>query len=370
MVSLAGETDRPGKSAARAVHARPVNRAIRVMIVDDSLTVRSALSRMIDAEPDLTVVHKTSSAELALAQLSTMAVDVLLLDLEMPGMGGLAALPAILSANPLLRVCIVSSLTTAGAEHTIDALAMGAADTMLKPRVGEYDDAYRSTLVEKIRALAPDRPGARPPSPTAAAAVNAPRRRPSIMALGASTGGIHAICQFLRALPDAVDLPIVVTQHLPPSFMPLFARQVARASGRPTRVAETYALLHPGHIHIAPGDGHLTVRRQGEGFCAVISGLGAPSGCMPSVDPMLSSIAAATGGDAIAIILSGMGRDGSQGAAALADAGGMVLAQDRASAAVWGMPGNAARQGTVTALLPPYGLARAITELWERAPWT
>ncbi|MGB3739381.1 MAG: chemotaxis-specific protein-glutamate methyltransferase CheB [Pontixanthobacter sp.] len=369
MTAQSAEMETMGHRALGADRMPSARNATRVMIVDDSLTVRTALARMIDAEPDLAVVHKTSSAELALAQLAGMAVDVLLLDLEMPGIGGLAALPQILSANPDLRVCIVSSLTAAGAGHTIDALAMGAADTMLKPRRGQYGDAYRRVLIEKIRALAPDRPGIGVPPPVIETQVAAPRRRPRILALGASTGGIHAICQFLQMLPDTVDLPIVVTQHLPPSFMPLFARQVQLASGRRAQVAQTYTPLRPGHIYIAPGDGHLTVRREGETFCAMISGLDAVSGCMPSVDPMLSSIAAVTGGDAIAVILSGMGRDGAQGAAALADAGGMVLAQDRISAAVWGMPGTVARQGTVTALLPPDRLAHTIADIWDRAPW-
>ena len=347
--------------------------AIRVMLVDDSVTVRSVLSRLIDAEPDMTVVHKTGSAELALRELRQTPVDIVLLDLEMPGIGGLAALPEILGAQTKLQVCVVSSLAGNGAEHTLRALAMGAADTMLKPAPGQFDDTYRTALLTKIRALGqPDREwrAAETPPNHAPSPAQALHRRPKVIAIGASTGGIHASCEFLKALPDHVDLPILVTQHLPLSFVPLFAKQIAAASGRGTSIARHGEPLRDRRIYIAPGDGHLTVHNRDDALIIAISRQPAQTMCMPSVDPMLVSVADAAGGAAVAVILSGMGRDGTHGASVLAEAGGILLAQDRDSSAVWGMPGALARQGLAKILLPPDALGRKVGEIINADPWT
>ncbi|MCL4671757.1 MAG: chemotaxis-specific protein-glutamate methyltransferase CheB [Sphingomonadaceae bacterium] len=333
------------------------------MVVDDSLIVRTVLSRVIDPEPDMEIVAKVSSAELALAELARNPVDIVLLDLEMPGMGGLEALPRILSAHQRLPVLVVSSLTEHGAEHTLAALAMGAADTMLKPRSGQFDQTYRIALLERIRALAtPARAPARagnPPAPQPAARTVKPGR-PALIAIGASTGGIHAMGLLLRALPRQVTLPILVVQHLPASFSAVFARQLQLASGRTALVASDGMAVEPGHIYIAGGESHLVVRQSGNQLVLASQTGQAPSGCLPSVDPLFESLAACCGAQTLAVVLSGMGKDGLIGARALAGSGGRIVVQDQPSSAVWGMPRAIAEDGLAEAVLPPEQLARHI----------
>lgn len=341
-------------------------RTIRVMIVDDSLTVRTILSRIIGNDCAIEIVATAGSAESALLQLTKSMVDVILLDLEMPGMGGLEALPRLLERGRGAQVLVVSSLTREGAEHTLKALAMGAADTMLKPRPGGFDDAYRASLLGKIRALGgldgieDDNAPEGIAEPLQVWRTAPCRKLPRVLAVGASTGGIHALNIILRGLPDSFRLPILVTQHLPQSFIPVFARQIEGISGRPVQIACDGAAIRPGEIMIASGMGHMTVKRQGDSAVTMISNEPAASGCMPSVDPMLHSLARAYDGHVLAVILSGMGRDGAIGAETLAAAGGTVMAQDAASSAVWGMPGAVAKAGIASTVLPPDELIGAI----------
>ena len=340
--------------------------AIRVTIVDDSLTVRTIFKRMVESDPAMVLAGTASSGESALAQLSSAPADVVLLDLEMPGMGGLGALPAILATASSPQVLVVSSLTMDGAEHTLAALSMGAADTLLKPRPGGFTEDYRTQLLGKIRALgtrASDRSGE--PARLAASSFARPglarrRWRPEVIAVGASTGGIHALGMMLRRIGPDCDVPILITQHLPSSFIPVFARQVETACKRPADIAEDGSEIGPGRILIAPGPGHLMVRRKGERLTARISSDPAPSGCLPSVDPMLTSLAETCNGRALAVILSGMGRDGVIGAKDLIDAGGAVFAQDAETSAVWGMPGAVARAGLASMIASPERLGEAV----------
>ncbi len=369
-----------GPQTANSLRSR--GKPVRVMIVDDSLIVRTVLSRIIDDADGFEIAAKASSGELAIADLANKTVDVILLDLEMPGMGGLGALPKILDAARGAQVLVVSSLTDEGAEHTVAALRMGAADTMLKPRSGGFDQAYRTALLEKIRALAPDGTGcARSASLENSSQVGTTEqggfpalRRPSpkapkIIAIGASTGGIHALCILLRNLPPQLDLPILVTQHLPESFIPVFARQLETAGGRKAVVAGLRTPIEPGCIHIAPGDGHLMIREIGGRLLTEIGQFPVASGCKPSVDPMFETMAAATDGHALGIVLSGMGRDGVDGAAKLVEAGGAIIAQDEASSAVWGMPRAVAEAGLASAILPPAEIASLIAVHSGAAAW-
>lgn len=346
--------------------ATPGRRTTRVMIVDDSLVARTVLSRIVDAEPDFEVVAKSTTAEMALQRLAETPVDVILLDLEMPGMGGIEALPGILETARDAKVLVVSSLTRAGAEATLKALSMGAADTLLKPRAGEFDAAYARTLVTRIRALAPAgrAPGRLGTLPAkVAAARQMPLGEPDVIAIGASTGGIHALCLLLGALPKALRQPILVVQHLPASFMETLARQASAACGRPALVAAAGTPIEPGTIHVAPGDGHLVVRREGRRLVAGISHHPAPSGCTPSVDPLFESLADAIGNRTLGVVLSGMGRDGAIGAKRIVDAGGAIFAQDAATSAVWGMPRAVVEAGLASAVLPPDQLGQRIGAL-------
>jgi two-component system, chemotaxis family, protein-glutamate methylesterase/glutaminase len=343
------------------------------MIVDDSLTVRAILKRMVESDPALVVTGTASSAETALSQLAAESPDVLLLDLEMPGMHGLEALPAFRMVAPQLQVMVVSALTQEGAEATLAALAIGAADTMPKPRPGEFTEDYRGALIARIRALgsrvldetaAEAEPRGRAPATTVPATAKASTvplpKRPEIIAIGASTGGIHALGLLLGRLPRTMSQPILITQHLPASFMPVFARQIESACGRPTVLAGDGLVISPGGIVIASGAGHLTVRRVDERLAVRICSKPAASGCRPSVDPMLASLAETCGSRALAIILSGMGSDGLEGARRLTEAGGTIFAQDADSSAVWGMPGVVTRAGLASLVASPELLGDAI----------
>lgn len=361
-----GSFDRPRRAGDTA--------PIKVMIVDDSLTVRTIFKRMVESDGAMEVVATAASAERAIAQLDSNPVDVILLDLEMPGMGGLEALPVILKRSEAGQVLVVSSLTQDGAEHTVSALSMGAADTMLKPRPGGFNAEYRGQLLDKIRALGlgPEKGEVRETSETgnatqqgAARASSAPSsqaahfaratmgKRPEVIAIGASTGGIHALNLMLRRLTPDFDLPILITQHLPASFIPVFARQIEMACARPAIIAEEGTEIRRGEVAIATGHGHMTVRRIGDRLLAKTSTEPARSGCVPSVDPMFSSLAQACDGRVLAIVLSGMGRDGLEGAQDLVDAGGTVFAQDAETSAVWGMPGAVTKAGLSSLVATP-----------------
>ena len=345
--------------------------AVRVMIVDDSITVRTAFRRIIDATPDLVVSTSASSAEVAIDRLRDIAVDVILLDLDMPGMGGLEALPKLLASANEAKILVVSSLTEEGAEHTLAALSMGAADTMLKPRTGEFGADYRSALTERVRALGREsRSLETSKSPPTRLQLAKRGKRPRLLAIGASTGGIHALNQFLLKLPPQFDLPILVTQHLPASFVPVFARQLEVAGARATMIADDGMTIRPRTIIVAPGHAHMLVRKRPSGIAISLSIEPAESGCMPSVDPMLDSIAEACDGEAMGVILSGMGRDGVNGAQKLVQLGGTILAQDAPTSAVWGMPRAVVERGLASAVLPPDELAAKVLESVGAASWT
>jgi len=354
---------------------RPAD-AIRVMLIDDSLTVRTVFKRMVESDPEMVVAHTASSAERGIAQLADADIDVILLDLEMPGMGGLEALPMILKAAPNAQVMVVSSLTEDGAEATVQALSTGAADTMLKPRPGGFNDEYRSQLLTKIRALgsAESAEAKGEASASDAQKGNAKierqqrrTKRPDVLAIGASTGGIHALNVMLRALTPDFDLPILITQHLPSSFIPVFARQIEVASGRTTHIAEDGTEIRRGEIAIATGHGHMVARRIGDRLVTRIKPEAVPNGCMPSVDPMLTSLSEICEGRVLAIILSGMGRDGLEGAELLSAAGGTVWAQDADTSAVWGMPGAVTKAGLTSLIGSPQELGEAIMDQYSLA---
>ncbi|WP_234028104.1 chemotaxis-specific protein-glutamate methyltransferase CheB [Qipengyuania aquimaris] len=344
------------------------DKRVKIMLVDDSLTVRTVFSRMLAKEADFNVVATASTAERGLDELRSQTVDVVMLDLEMPGMGGLEALPKILEMSPSTKVLVISSLTAEGAEHTVEALRMGAADTMLKPRPGGFDDDYRDQLMDKIRALkglpaeVAKRACARPVSRRAG-------KQPQVIAIGASTGGIHALNLFLRKLPKDFMLPVLITQHLPSSFIPVFARQMEVASGRQAILADEGVEIERGKLIIAPGHGHMVVRRRGTRYETGLAYHPVKSGCTPSVDPMFESLAEAYDGEVTGVLLSGMGRDGTEGAEIIVKAGGSIYAQDAQSCAVWGMPRAVTEMGLATACLPPEELAQSILEKAGAQAW-
>ncbi len=347
---------------------------LRLMIVDDSAIARAVLSRMLSTQKDMEVVALAATAAEALDALQRTPVDIVLLDVEMPGTSGLEALPEIMRQGKGARVIIVSSLADDGAEAAIRALSLGAADTLPKPGAGNFGGRFAEILCERLRRLG--RPARQPDTARPSAMPDVPiKLRPAsdfrlgCLALGASTGGLHALSEFLRALPTRISAPILITQHLPSVFMPFFARQIEAASGRLARVAEDGMPLTPEQILVAPGDAHLALERVGAQVQVQLTNAPASSGCMPSVDTMLWSVSEVYGRTGAGVIFSGMGRDGLVGSARIVDRGGLVLVQNQQSSAVWGMPRAVAEAGLASAVLAPAELARRIASRAEGASW-
>lgn len=327
---------------------------LRLLIVDDSVVARNVLDRILSEHRAFTVAHKTSNAEQALAFLEMERVDIILLDVEMPGLSGLAALPAILRAGSGAKVIILSGNCEEGSAAAVEALALGASDIMSKPVSGSFGDQFSRALVERISRIM-GRGGA------SQADMDAVQLRPlhhghplSCLGIGASTGGIHALGQLFAGRAAPLGVPILLTQHLPPSFIPYFASQLARMTRLPVKVAEQGEQLKADQIYIAPGEANLRCRRSLTGMVTVaLTNDRVPLGSLPAVDPMFAAMAQCYGAGAGGIVLTGMGRDGSAGARQIVAEGGWVVAQDEQSSVVWGMPGSIARAGLASALLAP-----------------
>lgn len=341
------------------------------MIVDDSTVARAVLSRMVESDPAFEITAVAGTAEDAVEALGECRVDIVILDLEMPGAGGLKSIPRIIAAGAGAKVMIVSTLADEGAEETVAALALGAADTMPKPGTGRFNGRFSEILVAKLKALglatlaAANATYASQASGPQAALRPMPSDPIDILAIGASTGGIHALGMLFHALPKRIGVPILVTQHLPLPFMSVFARQLSTIAHRHAVVAEDGMALRPDHILLAPGDAHLTLEPSNDGAVVRLTNGRTNSGCMPSVDPMLASVGAVFGSAALGVVLTGMGRDGVDGAATLVACGGSIIAQDEESCAVWGMPRAVLEAGLVSAVLPPDKIARRIASRTE-----
>lgn len=353
---------------------------IRVMIVDDSAVVRGLVSRWIGEEPGLEVVAHHANGRLAVDDIVRSAADIVLLDIEMPVMDGLEALPLLLQARPELRVLIVSTLTRRNAEISFKALALGALDYVPKPDTNREITTsldFRHEVIRKIKLLgrarlpqarggAGARTGAEPEagvSPSVFHTRPFSLVPPRVVAVGSSTGGPEVLASILGlASPALARVPVVVTQHMPPVFTGVLAERLARATGRETKEGVQGEPLRPGTIYVAPGNHHMTVVSPEQPILRI--GDEPPVHfCRPAVDPLFGSVAATYGPAALGIVLTGMGHDGAAGARAIAEAGGTVIAQDEASSVVWGMPGAAASVGACAAILPPVGIAETVAKL-------
>lgn len=371
---------------------------IRVMVVDDSLVVRGLITRMIKASSGMYVVASVGDGLRAVEELKKRDIDVIVLDIEMPVMDGLTALPELLKVNSTVKIIMASTLTVANAEASLKALSLGATDYLAKPTASQDisgvggSDAFRHDLIEKIKVLgavarrgAAQRPQASPAGATRPSAVpsaakpqiysqavtlRAPKkwvRRPSILAVGSSTGGPQALMSFFAGLTPAMGIPIVVTQHMPPKFTTTLADHISRKTGFPCVEGADGMALVAGRILLAPGDYHMEVVGA-PGAAKIKLNQNPPENyCRPAVDPMFRSLVPVFGERVLAVVLTGMGHDGRNGAEAVVRAGGEVLAQDEASSTVWGMPGAVATAGLCSAVLPLKDLPAHVNGIVSKA---
>jgi two-component system chemotaxis response regulator CheB len=335
--------------------------AIRVLVVDDSTVVRRLLAELIAAEPDMEVVGTAANGRIAMAKLDQVNPDLVTLDVEMPEMNGLETLAAIRQVRPRLPVIMCSTVTLPAAAATLDALSLGASDYVTKPTgAGTRKDAVgklRDDLIGKIRffvrgTLQVPLPASPPAIPIARARPAVPAGKIGVVALGVSTGGPNALQVLVPSLGLDLPVPVLVVQHMPPTFTRLLAERLSNVRGGGVEEATAGATALPGHIYIAPGDFHMTVERRENQTIINLSKDPPENSCRPAVDPLFRSVAAAFGSRAVAAVLTGMGRDGTAGCEHLRESGAQILVQDEASSVVWGMPGLVARKGLADEILP------------------
>jgi two-component system, chemotaxis family, protein-glutamate methylesterase/glutaminase len=357
--------------ARKAAPEAAAGRAARVMICDDSPVIRAALTRMLEADVDLHVVARAADGRAALDALRRApgSIDVLVLDIEMPVMDGITALPLLLQAEPGLRVIMASTLTTRGADIAMRALRLGAADYVPKPAAAIADDSFRRELVAKIKGLARLRrpaPSLAVPPPLRPRPLGRPP--PRLLAIGSSTGGPQALFTLVQGLGRDIPVPVVLTQHMPATFTPILAEHLTRLGGMPCAEATDGQRLLPGHIALAPGSRHLLVEADGQFFRARLDDGPPENFCRPSVDTMLRSANTACGGRVLMVMLTGMGHDGRDATKALITAGGAAIAQDEATSVVWGMPGAIAQAGLCDHVLPLSGIAPRVLDMLKVRP--
>ncbi|HWX89658.1 MAG TPA: chemotaxis response regulator protein-glutamate methylesterase [Rhizomicrobium sp.] len=353
----------------------PAGTPVRVMVVDDSAIVRGLIVRMLKTDPRIEVATSCSDGKMAVTHAARNPVDVIILDIEMPVMDGLAALPKLLEASPGASIIMASTLTQRNAAISLRALALGAADYIAKPTSDKLggSETFHRELIEKVITLGRARKKASPtaglprlPARPQVQLRAATVRRPRIIAIGSSTGGPQALLTLLSALPASIQCPIAIAQHMPATFTTVLAQHIARASGRSCIEAVDGMEIKPGAIGLAPGDYHLQVARENNRCIARLSQTPPENFCRPSVDPLFRSVAQHFGAESCAIVLTGMGSDGCAGARVMAAMGAPILAQDEATSVVWGMPGAVTNAGICSAVLPLTKIAGHLTTLFER----
>ena len=362
-----------------------------MMVVDDSAVIRGLISRWIAAEPDMIVAASLRTGLDAVNQVERVNHDVAVLDIEMPELDGISALPLLLAKKRNLIIIMASTLTRRNAEISFKALSLGASDYVPKPestREASAADIFHHDLIQKIRSLGakvrraapaesspplaptldrPREPLARPPlaqQPLMRRAFSA--QAPRVLLIGSSTGGPQALMALVGELGAVIDrFPVLITQHMPPTFTTILAEHLARSSQRPALEAVDGEIVKAGRIYLAPGGRHMRVVRHGVDAMIVLDDGPPVNFCKPAVDPLFASATDVWQGSVLAVVLTGMGSDGMRGGKEIVAAGGSVIAQDEASSVVWGMPGAAANAGICAAILPLNQIAQKLVRVFS-----
>jgi len=356
------------KLSAIGCAAVPRERPPRVLVVDDAAVVRRMLAERIQADPELELAGVVSNGRRALASVEADRPDIVVLDIEMPEMDGLETLAQLRQRQVKLPVVMYSVATERGARATIEALSLGAVDYVTKPQAEEGREAaltrIDSELLGKIKAICGERRRRAQP----AVATPPPPRRPvngpppELVVIAASTGGPEALLELLRPLPASFEIPIVVAQHMPPVFTAHFARRLDKEIDLPVREAQDGDRLDQGGVWVLPGGKETRVTRQ-HGLCVLRVADATSRGPNPSADELFRSAADVALRRTLAIVMTGMGRDGMLGAAAIAARNGRVLVQDCGSSVVSSMPRAVVESGIATRQLPPDALAHELLRL-------
>jgi two-component system, chemotaxis family, protein-glutamate methylesterase/glutaminase len=364
---------------------------LRVMVVDDSVVIRGLISRWVASEPDMMVAASLRTGLEAVNQLDRIKPDVAVLDIEMPELDGISALPQLLAKKRDLIIIMASTLTRRNAEISFKALSLGAADYIPKPETTREPAAaeiFHHDLIQKIRSLgaklrrsghispahapasAPDKARDHHPRPAPVAHPPLVRRAfstqtPRVLVIGSSTGGPQALMALVTELGPVIDrFPVLITQHMPPTFTTILAEHLARSSRRPAQEAVDGEVVKPGRIYLAPGGRHMRVARHGAEVVIALDNGPPVNFCKPAVDPLFISAIDVWQGGTLALLLTGMGSDGMRGGKDIVAAGGSVIAQDEATSVVWGMPGSAANAGICSAILPLNQIAPKLVRLF------
>lgn len=345
-----------------------MSKRIRVLVVDDSMLLRKAISRVLDEDPEIEVVGAAKDAYEAREMIKQLNPDVLTLDIEMPGMNGLVFLRNLMRLHPM-PVVMVSTHTTSGAEATLSAFEYGAFDVVAKPSGGASLNVqgYAAEIIEKVKQavrapvkrLADQRASGQLEGRVVTTGGRSLADPGRVIAIGASTGGTEAVRVVLDSLP--VDIPgVVITQHIPGSFSSQFAKRLNSSSKLNVKEAEDGEPIKPGWAYVAPGHLHLRVTRSGGVLRCTLSDGPPVSQHKPSVDVLFDSVATAIGNKAVAVLMTGMGVDGAQGLLQLREAGAVTICQDEKTSVVWGMPGEAVRLGATERIIPLQKIAEEI----------
>jgi two-component system chemotaxis response regulator CheB len=346
------------------------------MIVDDSAVIRGMIGRWLTEAGGFDIVATASNGRMAIDAAERSKPEIILLDIEMPEVDGLAALPLILKAHPASKVIVISTLTQRNAEISLKCLSLGAVDYLAKPesaRVAGAATDFRRDLVEKMRALSETK--ARQPraytAPTSTIVSSAPlpltrssTTKPQCLLIGSSTGGPRAVERVLLDMkPTLATIPVLIVQHMPPMFTAVFAEHLQTLLSVPAREARDGDAVVPGTILVAPGGRHMGVVSSG-GKATIRLNDGPPENfCRPAVDVLFREAAAVYGASSLAVVLTGMGSDGTHGARILTKAGATVIAQDEATSIVWGMPGSVVKAGLAHEVLPLESIGRSLKGL-------
>ena len=354
---------------------------IRILVVDDSVVVRRMVTNVLSSESNLEVVGTAPNGRIALAKITQVNPDLIVLDVEMPDMDGLETLAAIRKTYPQLPVIMFSAITERGAVATLDALALGANDYVTKPaQLGSKEAAsqyIRNQLIPKIHifcspsvvnqthlvssSLRPALSRSHLKSRDwAKYTVAGDRPLVEILAIGVSTGGPNALATLLSALPAKLPIPVVIVQHMPPVFTKRLAERLTTQCQIRVDEGKTGDILQAGRAWLAPGDYHMIVERDGTKVRLRTHQAPPENSCRPAVDVLFRSVAKTYQGGVLAIVLTGMGQDGLHGCECIREAGGQVLVQDEASSVVWGMPGIVANAGLANKVLPLNQMANDI----------